>query len=309
LNPQPIDHKSNALPVAPPVYYLHGRCVLLYVRHVQVVVESCLNGACVARHKKPGVEVIDMALTAKLSSVSAAVCSQDHMVTDIKIDGQSVSNMSCLLINYLITSTFVFSALTLFVGRPEGHPACKIMGGWWRWALVSPDGVAPSRMVSVSASVNLPLHHKVQKFSSGAGSSGWSCKKGCKTVVVCVVRRPVEWCGELRSACLCVCLFVCLSVCLSSRISQEALVQTSLNILYMLPVAMARSCSDDSAVRYVLLVLWTMSCFHIMEHSVIPAIGDLFTETHQMAPGQSLLLTTALFFYICHFKVDSEEST
>jgi len=24
------------------------------------------------------------------------------------------------------------------------------MGGWWRWALVSPDGVAPSRMVGVS---------------------------------------------------------------------------------------------------------------------------------------------------------------
>jgi len=37
------------------------------------------------------------------------------------------------------------------------------MGGWWRGALVSPDGVAPSRMVSVSASVNVPLHHKVQK--------------------------------------------------------------------------------------------------------------------------------------------------
>ena len=30
------------------------------------------------------------------------------------------------------------------------------MGGWWRWTLVSPDGVAPSRMVSVSASVNFP---------------------------------------------------------------------------------------------------------------------------------------------------------
>jgi len=25
----------------------------------------------------------------------------------------------------------------------------------------------------VSASVNLPLHHKVQKFSSGTGSTGW----------------------------------------------------------------------------------------------------------------------------------------
>ena len=42
-------------------------------------------------------------------------------------------------------------------------------GGWWRWALLSPDGVAPIRMVSVSASVNLPLHHKVQKFSSCTG--------------------------------------------------------------------------------------------------------------------------------------------
>jgi len=59
-----------------------------------------------------------------------------------------------------------------------------LYGEWWRWALVSPDGVAPSRMVSVSACVNLPLHHKVQKFSSGTGSPGWSQKTGCKTVVV-----------------------------------------------------------------------------------------------------------------------------
>jgi len=59
---------------------------------------------------------------------------------------------------------------------------CRV--GWWRWALVSPDGMAPSRMVGVSASVNLPLHHKVKKFSSGTGSPGWSWKKGCKTDVV-----------------------------------------------------------------------------------------------------------------------------
>jgi len=58
-------------------------------------------------------------------------------------------------------------------------------GEWWRWALVSPDGVAPSRMVGVSASVNLPLHHKVQKFSFGSISPGWSRIKGRKTVVVC----------------------------------------------------------------------------------------------------------------------------
>jgi len=60
--------------------------------------------------------------------------------------------------------------------------------GWWRWALVSPDGVAPSRMVGVSASVNLLLHHKIQKFSSGTSSSGLPRKKGRKMVVV------VVWC-------------------------------------------------------------------------------------------------------------------
>jgi len=79
---------------------------------------------------------------------------------------------------------FAFSALTLLVGRQEGHPACKKYGGC-RW--VSPDGVAPSWMVGVSASVNLPLHHKVQKFSSGTGSPGWSREKGRKTVVMMVV--------------------------------------------------------------------------------------------------------------------------
>ena len=57
--------------------------------------------------------------------------------------------------------------------------------GYWRWALVSPDAVVPSQMVGMSASVNLPLHHKVQKFSSDAGSPRWSRKKGRKTVVVC----------------------------------------------------------------------------------------------------------------------------
>jgi len=77
-----------------------------------------------------------------------------------------------------------FSALTLLVGRQEGHLPVKNMGGWWRWALVSPDGVVPSQMVGMSASVNLPLHHKVQKFSSGTRSPGWSRKKGRKTVVV-----------------------------------------------------------------------------------------------------------------------------
>jgi len=73
------------------------------------------------------------------------------------------------------------------LGGRKGMWPVKNMGGWWRWALLSPDGVAPSRMIGVSASVNLPLHHNVQKFSSGTGSPGWSRKTGRKTVVcVCV---------------------------------------------------------------------------------------------------------------------------
>jgi len=76
------------------------------------------------------------------------------------------------------------------------------MGGWWRWAPVSPDGVAPSQMVGVSASVNLPLHHKVQKFSSVTGSPRWSRKKGRKTVVVTtLVAVYVSKCDENALLC------------------------------------------------------------------------------------------------------------
>jgi len=58
------------------------------------------------------------------------------------------------------------------------------------------EWLAPSRMVSVSASVNLPLHHKVQKFSSGTGSRGWSRKKGRNmVVVVVVVQEKCSFCG------------------------------------------------------------------------------------------------------------------
>jgi len=61
-------------------------------------------------------------------------------------------------------------------------------------------------MAGVSASVNLPLHHKVQKFSSGTGSPGWSQnnnndhftaqEKGRKTVVVVLVLSQEIDCKE-----------------------------------------------------------------------------------------------------------------
>jgi len=55
-----------------------------------------------------------------------------------------------------VTLKIVDRDIALLVGRQEGHPACHKWGGWWRWALVSPDGAAPSGMVGVSAAVNLP---------------------------------------------------------------------------------------------------------------------------------------------------------
>jgi len=71
-------------------------------------------------------------------------------------------------------------------GRKEIWPVKMGHGGGGHWALDGPDGVAPSRMVDVSASVSFPLYHKFQKFYSGTGSPGWSRKKGRKAVVVVV---------------------------------------------------------------------------------------------------------------------------
>ena len=47
-----------------------------------------------------------------------------------------------------------------------------------RWMCNVNGGVALSRMVTVSASVNLPLHHEVQKFSTGTGSPRVVPEKG-----------------------------------------------------------------------------------------------------------------------------------
>jgi len=61
-----------------------------------------------------------------------------------------------------------FSALTLLVGRQEGHPACKNLGGGcWGGGAVSPVGVAPTRTVGTSASIIFPCSIKIQKTGGG----------------------------------------------------------------------------------------------------------------------------------------------
>ena len=50
------------------------------------------------------------------------------------------------------------------LGGRKGIRPVKNVGGWWRWALVSPDGVTPNRMVCVSVSVNLPFTINSRSF-------------------------------------------------------------------------------------------------------------------------------------------------
>ena len=77
--------------------------------------------------------------------------------------------------NSSVFSLVAFSALTLLGGRKVIRPVKMGDGGGGHWLV---------QMEWHPASVNLPLHHKVQKFYSGSGSPGWSRKKGRKTVVV-----------------------------------------------------------------------------------------------------------------------------
>ena len=66
------------------------------------------------------------------------------------------------------------------------------------------------------------------------------------------------------------------SVCLSVR-CQRPDIHTSRNFLYMLPVAVARSSSDDSVIRYVLPVLRMTSCLPIMD-CMACGVGSIYTR-------------------------------
>ena len=57
---------------------------------------------------------------------------------------------------------------------------------------------------------------------------------------------------------------VCVSGCLSIHsLISKTMIKIPPNFLYVLPVAITRSSTDDSAIRYVLLVLGMTSCFHV----------------------------------------------
>jgi len=98
--------------------------------------------------------------------------------------------------------------------------------------------------------------------------------------VTTFITSPREECEVLRWACLDVCLSVrLLFVC----ISQKPQVQTSWNFIYVLPVAVARSSSDHSAILYVLPVLWTTPYLPINGPHGAWLRGCILKVTHQWA--------------------------
>ena len=67
------------------------------------------------------------------------------------------------------------------------------------------------------------------------------------------------------------------------------------NFLNMLPMATARSSSDDNAIRYVLQVLWMTSCLSIIGQAKATQTGRILKVTHQRAArGRSLMSTIVL---------------
>jgi len=96
---------------------------------------------------------------------------------------KNVNKMSVCMCTF---SACAFSALTLLVGWQKGHPACKKYGRWWRWALVSPDGVVPTRMVGVSASVIFPCTINSRNSFLALAHPGDPRKRAVKRL----------WCGD-----------------------------------------------------------------------------------------------------------------
>jgi len=69
------------------------------------------------------------------------------------------------------------------------------MVGWWRWALISPDGVAPSRTVCLPLLI-FPCTIKSRSSLLAPVHSGGPGKGAVKRLCVCVC-KPRDWLGRM----------------------------------------------------------------------------------------------------------------
>jgi len=102
---------------------------------------------------------------------------------------------------------------------------------------------------------------------------------------------------------------ICMSVC--PLTPKKTAVQTSQNFQRMLSVyvAIVQSSSDDSAIHYVLPVLWMRSRLPIIGQAFVMPVGCVLNLTHQgQHRGQSLMSMIATFAY-CSLPSPSQMGT
>jgi len=108
--------------------------------------------------------------------------------------------------------------------------------------------------------------------------SMWAVRLGCKLVTKLLLKIPHRLKHVLHTAGwniwhLFVCLSVCLSVCLLMYLKNRMSKLHEIFCMCLLPVVVALSFSDDSAMRYVLLVLWMTSYFPVIGHIMCTALA------------------------------------
>ena len=91
-------------------------------------------------------------------------------------------------------------------------------GGWWRWAVVSPDGVAPSWMVSVSALLIFPCTIKSRSSFLAPAHRGGPGKGVVKWLYQLVVNPAMH----------CECLASCMMepLCISAAVLEQQSILT-----------------------------------------------------------------------------------
>ena len=106
---------------------------------------------------------------------------------------------------------FSFSALTLLVGRQEGHPACKkLSGGMLAWLsgtrcrlAYSPADATASLPLTISCSSKSRLVLTFLVYLSGTCSPGWSrtySRRAVKRLCVCVWLQVFSFCYNLKTS-------------------------------------------------------------------------------------------------------------
>ena len=126
-----------------------------------------------------------------------------HLVTTLHLDQQALLDIARELLMYHVIVvrycmyTIAFSALTLLVGRQEGHPACK-KTEWWCAGVV----ICLERGADLHMAQRMPLPLTVSCFSK--------IQIGFTFLVSAYPGSPGQ--RAVKRVCVCVCVRACVCV-------------------------------------------------------------------------------------------------